>query len=229
MNVRDPFGLHRNPAFNILRTAATQAAVDIKDRAIEAGTNAVEKGRQAVEDMSFSVPRNVPSFGNPQRLAEDRLWTSSGVTARSARHPGGLLGEVHDRVGGLIDPHRKKALPMYKDKPYAYPPSQRVRPIYRRKRVLALLLFVVIALLYYFGALDKQKEKIQAPLRQWNWLNTKEEKARTKADWLQRRDRVVEAFELSWDAYERYAWGRSCICVPVLYCVSSLTRRSPRL
>ncbi|KAL2255561.1 hypothetical protein VTK26DRAFT_3123 [Humicola hyalothermophila] len=26
-------------------------------------------------------------------------------------------------------------------------------------------------------------------------------------DWLERRQRVVEAMELSWDAYERYAWG----------------------
>ncbi|PFH60678.1 hypothetical protein XA68_10548 [Ophiocordyceps unilateralis] len=30
---------------------------------------------------------------------------------------------------------------------------------------------------------------------------------RDGGDWLERRRHVVEAFELSWDAYERYAWG----------------------
>jgi len=40
----------------------------------------------------------------------------------------------------------------------------------------------------------------------WNWLQRSEESAR-KIDWLSRRERVVEAFTLSWDAYERYAWG----------------------
>jgi len=44
----------------------------------------------------------------------------------------------------------------------------------------------------------------------WNWLaqegsNGKRDK---KVDWLRRRERVVEAMELSWAAYERYAWGK---------------------
>ena len=211
MNVRDPFGLHRNPALDILRITTQQAARSFKDKAIEAGASALEKGRQAVEDMSFSVPKNVPSFSNPQRLAEDRLWASSGVSSRGRHGTGtaGLLGGVQDRVGGFLDPNRNKSLPMYKDKPYAYPPSKRWRPIYRRKRVLTLFALVVLGLWWYFGALDEHKEKIRAPLRKWNlnWLDSKDDKARTKADWLKRRDRVVEAFELSWGAYERYAWG----------------------
>ncbi len=208
MNVRDPFGLHQHPAFGLLRSTATQAALGVRDKAVEVGANALDKGRQAVEDMSFSVPKNVPSFGNPQRLAEDHLWTSSGVTSRPGRpaHGSGLLGGVQDRVGGLFD-QKKSSLPMYKDKPYAYPPSQRLRPIYRRKRVLVLVFVSILALLYFFGASDEHKDKVQGSLRKWNWLNTKDDKARSKADWLKRRDRVVEAFELSWDAYERYAWG----------------------
>ena len=90
MNVRDPFNLRRTtaetPAFNVVRATAAQAAVGIREKAVEVGANALERGRQAVEDMSFTVPKNVPSFGNPQRLAEDQLWASSGVTARSAGH-----------------------------------------------------------------------------------------------------------------------------------------------
>src|SRR3569833_529596 len=42
-NNRDPFGIHRIPTINILRAAATQAALDIKDLAIEAGAHAIEK------------------------------------------------------------------------------------------------------------------------------------------------------------------------------------------
>jgi len=201
MNNRDPFGIHRNPTINILRAAATQAALDIKDKAIEAGAHAIEKGKQAVEDMSYSIPKNVPSFGNPQRLQEDRLWAAS---ARSGRPGGGILGGVHD----ILDPRRKNSLPMYKDKPYAYPPSYRVRPLYRRKRVLTLLFVLGVTLLYYFGFLDEHKEKVQGSLQKWNWINNKE-KAKSKADWLKRRERVVEAFELSWDAYARYAWGKT--------------------
>ena len=219
MNDRDPFGLHRNPALDILRITTQQAAQAIKDKAIEAGASALEKGRQAVEDMSFTVPKNVPSFSNPQRLAEDRLWPSSGVSSRSGRHgtgTAGLLGGVQDRVGGFLDPNRKSSLPMYKDKPYAYPPSQRLRPIYRRKRVLILLVLAVLGFLWYFGALDEHKEKIRAPLRKWNWLDNKEDTARTKADWIKRRDLVVEAFELSWGAYERYAWGTGFSAVLLL-------------
>ncbi|KAM7183282.1 putative mannosyl-oligosaccharide-alpha-mannosidase [Naviculisporaceae sp. PSN 640] len=208
---------------------ATQAAAaqlrEVAVEAVEVGAQALEKGRQAfaneAEDellpraaaiigekeegdgentMSFSVPKNVPSFTNPQRALEDRLWPSSGVT----KHRSGL-GGMQDRVGGFLNPDRG-ALPMYKDKPYAYPPSGRPRPIFRRKRVLGLLFIVVIVLLWFNGSLDDHQEKAKTKLNQWGWLRN-DGKAKSKADWLKRRERVVEAMELSWDAYERYAWG----------------------
>ncbi|OAA59011.1 mannosyl-oligosaccharide alpha-1,2-mannosidase [Niveomyces insectorum RCEF 264] len=248
MNVRDPFGLHRNNAVGILlRTTATHAAREIKDRAIEAGAQALERGkqaRQAVEsaveavenafdsvhsanhedgDMSFAVPRNVPSFTNPQRQAEDHLWAAAaaprGGGGGGGSGGGSSKGGILNGVGGFLDAatggsgggggggRNSYALPMYKDKPYGYPPSQRRRPVYRRKRVLALLALAVLALLYYrgwFGAHNAAR----TPLRPWGWLNSKDDRTRGgRVDWLKRRERVVEAFELSWDAYERYAWG----------------------
>lgn len=235
MNVRDPFGLHRNPTIGILRATATQAAREFKHRALEAGTHALEKGKQAkqavetavetalesasatADDMAFSVPRNVPSFNNPQRIAEDQLWGAAtgktGGGAGSSRGGGGGGGNnILGTVGGLFDssiPGRhSQTLPMYKDKPYAYLPSDRARPMYRRKRVLGLLLFAFFAASYYLGWFDAHKDRVsQVPLPSWDWLNGKDEKAHSRADWLSRRERVVEAFELSWDAYERYAWG----------------------
>ncbi|EFX01449.1 mannosyl-oligosaccharide alpha-1,2-mannosidase [Grosmannia clavigera kw1407] len=228
MNVRDPFGLHRNPTFGILRATANQAAREIKHRAIEAGAHALERGKQAREavetavetalesasavtdDMAFSVPRNVPSFNNPQRIAEDQLWgAATGKTNTGNR---GGRNNILDAVGGLFEsgiPGRSsQTLPMYKDKPYGYLPSERARPVYRRKRVLGLVFFVFLAALYYLGWFDAHKDRVpRVPLPSWDWLNGKDEKAHSRADWLDRRERVVEAFELSWDAYERYAWG----------------------
>lgn len=221
MNVRDPFDLHRNSnsaAFNVLRLTATQAAAGIREKAVEVGTNALEKGRQAVEDMSFAVPKNVPSFANPQRLVEDQLWPSSGATARSTGGPrggqpaGGLLGGVQNRVGGILNPDRN-ALPMYKDKPYAYAPSKRPRPLYRKKRVLGLLTLLCLVFLWYSGTFTDRHERAVSSLSRWGWLKAEEEAEAKggKADWSKRRERVVEAFELSWDAYERYAWGKQSI------------------
>ncbi|KAI0012892.1 glycoside hydrolase family 47 protein [Xylariaceae sp. FL0662B] len=211
MNVRDPFDLHRKSALSVLRTAASRAAVDLTERAVEVGTNAIEKSRQAVDDldMSFTLPKHVPSFGDPQRVVEDRIWGNTAVTARGTRGSSqsnknaGIIGGVQDRVGGLFE--NKNTLPMYKDKPYAYPASQRPRPIWRRKRVIGLVLLVLL-LLYYFGVFGRHRVTEISSRPVWSWLTAGSESSKV-ADWSGRRDRVVEAFTLSWDAYERYAWG----------------------
>jgi hypothetical protein len=213
-----------------IRTTATQAAADIRTKAVEVGAQALEKGRQAVEElvnvankealpMSFSVPKNVPSFTNPQRTVEDHLWAvaasrsdagagGGSLTARAGHQhrPGAVLDDMSEKVGSFFNPNRN-ALPMYKDKPYAYTPSGRARPFYRRKRVLGSILLFVLLVIWWTGSFKEHHEKARASLSQWGWLKEPEAKAKGKADWLKRRERVVEAFELSWDAYERYAWG----------------------
>ncbi|CAK7234187.1 mannosyl-oligosaccharide alpha-1,2-mannosidase [Sporothrix curviconia] len=253
MNNRDPFGLHRNPTFGILRATATQAALEFRERAIEAGAQALEKSKEvrhvvesavenvletaataanaAVEaatadtppttsrnapheDMAFSVPRNVPSFTDPQRQAEDRFWAAA--TAPRGRAGGnssnsrakGIIGGVNDLLDAATGGRNRQSLPMYKDKPYGYPASHRARPLYRRKRVLGFLLFVLLTILYYRGWFDQHKERVAQPLRGWSGWLSKDDKPRGRVDWNSRRERVVEAFELSWDAYERYAWGQ---------------------
>ncbi|TLD22815.1 hypothetical protein PspLS_07632 [Pyricularia sp. CBS 133598] len=155
--------------------------------------------------MSFAVPKHVPSFTNPQRDLEDRLWASARPGNNNRGKQGGG-GGVLGNVGGYFDSSKRNAsLPMYKDKPYAYPPSHRQRPVYRRKSGFLLLLLAVGALFYFFGG-ESHKERVRAPLRKLSWLSN-DKKALREADWLKRRDHVVEAFELSWAAYERYAWG----------------------
>lgn len=174
--IRDPFNIHRNPASGlaIIRTAATRAAADIGEKAASASIDALEKGKKVVDDMAFSMPKNVPSFSHPQRALEDRVW-GNGQSA---------------------------SLPMYKDKPYAYPPSQRARPFWRRKRVAGAV-FLGLVLLYWLGAFSRDHETSRPSWKGW----LKHGAVRDAADWSERRESVVDAFKLSWDAYERYAWG----------------------
>lgn len=218
MNVRDPFNIHRRSALSILKTSAAQAAAGVTERAVEVGVHAIEKSKQAVEDldldMSFNIPKNVPSFGDPQRVIEDHIWGNTAVTARAGAGARGnrahtnILAGVQDRVGGLFDNKNANTLPMYKDKPYAYPPSQRVKPLWRRKRVLGAIL-VLLSILYFFGVFQRGKEadKVATSPPFWGFLS-KDTGHGKKVDWDIRREMVVDAFSLSWDAYERYAWGR---------------------
>ena len=208
MNVRDPFNLHRSPAFNILRSTARQAAANVTQKVVEAGAQAYETSKQAVEEMStFSIPRNVPSFTNPQRELENRVWGSSGVTARSANahSNGGVMSGMQDRVGSFFGENRD--LPMYKDKPYSYASSRRQRPIWKRKSVLGIAVSFVMIVLYFLGIFGEDATTTKKPKNTWSWLQRPE--SDSKVDWLGRRERVKEAFVLSWDAYDRYAWGMS--------------------
>ncbi|KAK7739987.1 mannosyl-oligosaccharide alpha-1,2-mannosidase [Cytospora paraplurivora] len=252
-NLRDPFNLRGNllasnnhnnnnrgavpnaaaalAQLSLLRVAASQVATQVSEKVTETASEAIERGRQAVEDlnnnlrdqqvgkakksdedMSFTVPKNVPSFNNPQRALEDHLWGSSGVTARAPGHRagpggGGIIGEGLGKVDGFLHPNRN-TLPLYKDKPFAYLPSQRNRPIYRRKSCMAIALFLVVLVAYWFGIFGDEPYERLPSLKTSGWLQAEEAKAaKGKVDWLERRQRVVEAFELSWDAYERYAWG----------------------
>lgn len=196
MVVRDPFNIHsKGPsAVSILRTTATRAAIGITEKAVEVGINAIEQGKKTAEEMAFQLPKNVPSFSNPQRALEDQHW-GSGTSSISSRF--GAKGS--------------QSLPMYKDKPYSYPPSQRSRAAWRRKRVVGVFFFV-FALLYYLGAFSSNHDtKSRRP--SWSWLKSSESEKKN-VDWSKRRERVAEAFELSWDAYHRYAWGKATSRVP---------------
>lgn len=153
--------------------------------------------------MSFNIPKNIPSFSDPHRQLEDKLWPSSGVSSRRAGGPHNSLGA---KVEGLFHPDRG-SLPMYKDKPYGYPASQRARPVYRRKRTIGILFLLLVGFMWYFGALAGHQERVKGKVAGWGWLKADKGRAKSTADWMKRRERVVEAFELSWDAYARYAWG----------------------
>jgi hypothetical protein len=204
MNVRDPFDLHSSPAFNIIRGTAS----NITKRVREAGTQAYDTSRQAVEDMpSISIPQNVPSFTNAQREIENRAWGAPGITARShsGSANGGVISGMQDRMGTLFE--KNKELPMYKDKPYSYASSRRRQPLWRRKRIIGVAVAFFITVLYFLGIFTHDGAAKNKAGNRWTFL-LGQEKGGEQVEWLGRRERVKEAFISSWDSYSRYAWGK---------------------
>ncbi len=97
---------------------------------------------------------------------------------------------------------------MYKDKPYNYAGSRRDAPCYLQWRVVGGAILALLALAYWFGMLSSSTVKAtprSTGKSSWNWLGGQE----VAVDWDDRREKVKEAFMLSWDGYEQYAWGTS--------------------
>ena len=104
----------------------------------------------------------------------------------------------------------KRELPMYKDKPYNYAGSRKYTPFYRQKRVIGGAILIIIGLVYWLGIFSTSAIKPKPSdtnKSAWNWLSSPATSA--SVDWDDRREKVKEAFILSWDGYEQYAWGMS--------------------
>lgn len=113
---------------------------------------------------------------------------------------------IGQKLEGFFD---NRQLPMYKDKPYSYAASRRKLPIHRRWRVILGTLLGFAALLYLFGSSTSRTSSSQMRSKGsagLGWLGNPDAKT---VDWDERRERVKEAFILSWDSYEQYAWGKS--------------------
>lgn len=189
--IRDPFDIHRK---NLFQLTARRAAENIRDTAAQIGTNALK--------MPFSIPKNVPNFEDPHRRLEDKAWSK--VSGRGGG--GGLLSDVQQRVNGMFE---SDELPMYKDKPY-YHDRGRHRRWYRKKRAVGSLALVLVILFHILGWLPWQSSRPKAARGKsaWGFMGISKNEV---VNWDHRRAQVVEAFELSWDAYERYAWGMAAI------------------
>ena len=151
--------------------------------------------------MSFSLPKNVPSFESSQRSYENVYWGSSGKT----RQNGNTGNRIGSRIGGLFE---NNDLPMYKDKPYSYGASRRKTSLLRRKRMWFGFIMFLFGCLAYMEVLSPFSGLRNKNRGLWKWF-TKQERDPVSIDWDARRERVKDAFKLSWDGYERYAWGMS--------------------
>ncbi|KAL1844297.1 hypothetical protein VTJ49DRAFT_2354 [Mycothermus thermophilus] len=201
-DLRDSVGDVVQSAHHALTAAATAAA------AASADSNPADRphpqAADAAADMSFAIPKNVPSFSSPQRKLEDHVWASR-------QRSSGTGGSVLNNVQGFLSPRGPGGLPMYKDKPYMYPPGRTGwrRNLPRRKRSCFLLLLVIVGLVWWLGLFAGREEGAETRLGKWRWPQGQEgdRVGAGGVDWLARRAEVVRAMELSWDAYERHAWG----------------------
>ena len=139
-----------------------------------------------------------------QRSHAEDYWGNSGPP-RSQN--GSINGGLGSKLEGFMD---KKELPMYKDKPYNYAGSRKYIPLYRQKRIISGAVLVLIGLAYWLGMLSPSAVKTnpkETSESAWNWLSSP--KTSASVDWDDRREKVKDAFMLSWDGYEQYAWGMS--------------------
>lgn len=96
---------------------------------------------------------------------------------------------------------------MYKDKPYNYSASRKNTSWYQRRRTFAVAILGILGLGYWFGifsSVGKIAPVGRSGAASWNWGSTP---GGSKGDWDDRRQKVKEAFVLSWDGYEKHAWG----------------------
>ncbi|KAK2882741.1 hypothetical protein FQN49_000053 [Arthroderma sp. PD_2] len=166
--------------------------------------------------MAFQVPNRVPAFTSAQREIEDGYWRAATTNSLFAKQSGIQLSE---KIGNFITP--SKELPMYKDKPYFQSrgrnPGQR-----KRKKVLWVTICVgfLVSLWWFMGGREGHAG-IARPIgmkggEMWKWIQDFEKgvaggKGKQKGDaidWEERRQRVKDAFLVSWEAYEQDAWGK---------------------
>lgn len=178
--------------------------------------------------MSFPPTHSGPGF--PSRPNDSPYWQGS------SNHRGGYgLGTSKESNGGNGLGHKihnflsdgDKALPLYKDKPYMGGRSRKGGALTGKRRVIGAALGGFIFVLWLFGFFSSSKAKGagldgvsgSAGLEDvaggggsiWKWIVKSEQRALggpvSEAEWRERKDKVREAFAISWDGYEKYGWG----------------------
>lgn len=212
MNNRDPFNLRRNsPAFTLLQANAAslgQRAVQASQRVAAVGVDVAEKGKSIVDQSAQSNMSFASSQGGPTHRHTD-MWQSLRANEQANE-------SVSEKISGMFASDKKDSLPMYKDKPYAYPGSRKHMPFYRRKRIVALLLASLAAVSWWFGILS--------PLSYFSSSGTKSTSksksswglmgSSSNVDWDERAEKVKDAFRTSFNDYEKHAWGMCRVWLP---------------
>jgi endoplasmic reticulum Man9GlcNAc2 1,2-alpha-mannosidase len=153
--------------------------------------------------MSYNPTADGPSFSSAHPSEQDNYWRASN---RQTPANGGVSNSnIGARINDFFSEGQR--LPMYKDKPHYQ--SRRRRSLWRRKRVLGLVSLFTIGLLWWFGLLPSGRvgssEPNKSATNRWSWLKSGD--SGDSRVWDERRDKVTEAFKVSWDGYEKFAWG----------------------
>ncbi|KAJ5894367.1 Mannosyl-oligosaccharide 1-2-alpha-mannosidase [Penicillium taxi] len=150
--------------------------------------------------MSFQAPHSHPSSYSTQPRG---ALAGLGLTSAGS--------DLSNRVNNFFE--NEKSLPMYKDKPFAprrTAPRKRWRTLFNILAICALLLlwYYKASLPYISGSISKSKGNDRG-VALWNWMQQlKHESASdTVVNWDDCRDKVRDAFIVSWEGYEKDAWG----------------------
>ena len=121
------------------------------------------------------------------------------------RHNGHTGNSISGKLDEFFD---QRELPMYKDKPYYQSATRKGGPLYQRWRVVGGAVLLLVLLVIWLGHSNlsdsgsRQGRTTRAP---WKWFGANKDPS--GVDWNTRREKVKEAFILSWDGYSQYAWG----------------------
>ena len=133
-------------------------------------------------------------------------WAAPKMPAQN----GSIANAMGQKLEGLFD---GRQLPMYKDKPYSYAASRRKPSLYKRPQILVGLLLSILGLFYclqpYMSVTGKSRRVIEPGKIDLSRLRP----GLAAVNWEDRREKVKEAFVLSWDGYEQNAWGESLLCL----------------
>jgi len=135
--------------------------------------------------------------------------TSDQSTWQQRKPHTGPQSSVADKINSILAGKDKNGLPMYKDKPYNYSPTLKKPAFYRQRRLMLGLFGLLVWILYWTGAFSKHDEHLDHPNKPW-WVesNTTKNLKKTAQLWSERREKVRDAYRISWKAYEDHAWGR---------------------
>ncbi|KAF7715495.1 Mannosyl-oligosaccharide 1,2-alpha-mannosidase [Penicillium ucsense] len=139
---------------------------------------------------------------NTSPFPENRFRTNEGLT--------GLGLSTGPTTGAGFFESRDRTLPMYKDKPYFTP--KRTAPRKRWRPLFVLGVCALTLLWYYKSSMPTWRSPaasrdVGVELWKWTQVMDDEGSSKAKADWNQRRDKVRDAFLVSWQGYEKDAWG----------------------
>lgn len=160
--------------------------------------------------MSFQIPNKVPAFDSSQRSLEDGYWKATKSSA-------------HESFANKFSPFgdSDRDLPMYKDKPYFAP--KRTGPAAERRRRRKWIWVIVglsfLGLVWWLWSGPNTNDLLRAKgldMKKggdlWKWMKglekgESEKASTTDVDWEARREKVRDAFIVSWDSYENHGWG----------------------
>ena len=207
MNNRDPFGLRKptnsSPATNIFRSTVTVLEHKTRDLA--------ERGRQSlaqsVDSASIAMSSYAPPNGTTHRHAEHWHSAQSRHTEQSYTNSNG--GGITEKVSEFFASEKKDSLPMYKDKPYAYP-GRRKKQWWQQRRYVAGALVSLAVISWWFGILSplsyftSRGGEVATPQKSKSksWFSSGQ-----AIDWDVRAEKVRETFKTSFAGYEKHAWG----------------------